>query len=766
MSSQPKRPQPRILLLEDNKADAKLALAELARAGFEADSDIVSTSDDFTEKIQSYHYDLVLADFRLPDWTGLDALRWLRNSGSNTPFILVSGTLGDDLAVECIKEGATDYVLKDKLDRLPRACRRALEETSLRAERDRAEKELRDTGEQYRLLFESNPLPLWVFDRETLAFLAVNESAIRHYGFSRDEFLNMTILDIRPPGDVPALLDTLADPHGGLSRPEAWIHRKKDGTLIDVEITSHSLPFRGRSAELILAHDVTDQRRSEEALRQSEERFAKAFRSSPLPITISTRAEGRYLDVNDAFLKMTEYTRAEVVGHRSSELTFWLEPEDRAVMIRQLAERGEVARLEAKIRTKTGDIRLAEISAELIELDRNACVLAITHDVTERRRLEEQLRQAQKMEAVGKLAGGIAHDFNNMLSVIIGYADLLQERVESRPARKGLDEIKKAADRAASLTRQLLAFSRRQVLLPRVLDLNSVIDNLSKMLRHMIGEDIELVLAPGASLGHVKADPIQVEQAIMNLAVNARDAMPHGGKLILATTNADLDETKTPHHPSVRSGSYVLLAVSDTGCGMSDETMLHIFEPFYTTKDPGKGTGLGLSMVYGFVNQSGGYVWVYSELGKGTTFKIFLPRIDEAVSREEPTTEQTIVKGSETILLVEDEEPLRFLIINVLEDNGYTVYPAPDAQEAAKRAQELGHIDLLMTDVVMPGQSGNELAALLRVQRPDLKTLYMSGYTSDLITQHGVLETDAPLLEKPFTKNSLLKKVRAVLDTQ
>jgi two-component system cell cycle sensor histidine kinase/response regulator CckA len=766
MNSQSNPARPKLLLLEDNKDDADLALAELTRAGFDADSEVISTSMAFIEKIQSKRYDLILADYRLPDWSGLEALRYLRNSGYQTPFILVTGTLGDDLAVQCIKEGATDYVLKQKLDRLPRACLRALEEASLRAERDRAEKELRDTGEQYRLLFDANPLPLWVFDRETLAFLAVNEAAIRHYGFSRDEFLNMTIRDIRPPGDVPALLDAVANPHGGLSRPEGWIHRKKDGTLIDVEITSHGLPFRGKSAELILAHDVTDQRRSEEALRQSEERFAKAFRSSPLPITISTRAEGRYLDVNDAFLKMMGYTRAEVVGRTSSELKFWLEAEDRAAMIRQLAERGEVTRLEAKIRTQTGDIRLAEISAELIELDRNACVLAITHDVTERRRLEEQLRQAQKMEAVGRLAGGIAHDFNNMLSVVIGYTDLLQERVESGPARKGLNEIKKAAERAASLTRQLLAFSRRQVLAPRVLDLNSIIDNLSKMLGHMIGEDIELVLVPGASLGHVKADPMQVEQAIMNLAVNARDAMPHGGKLIVATTNAELDETKTHHHPSVRSGSYVLLAVSDTGCGMSEETMRHIFEPFYTTKGPGQGTGLGLSMVHGFVNQSGGYVWVYSELGKGTTFKIFLPRIDEPVTVEQAAVEQPTARGSEAVLLVEDEEPLRFLATTVLEDSGYTVHSAPDAHEATKCAQELGHIDLLVTDVVMPGQSGSELAALLRRRWPNLKTLYISGYTGDLITQQGVLETGADLLEKPFTKNSLLKRVRAVLDTQ
>src|SRR5258706_9142093 len=453
MSSQESnRRRTRVLLLEDNKADAKLSLGELARSGFEVDCDVVSTSQEFTGNVQSRHYDLILADYRLPDWTGLEALRWLRGSGFTTPFILVTGTLGDDLAVECIKEGATDYVLKEKLDRLPRACRRALEEASLRAARDRAEKEVRDTGEQYRLLFDANPLPLWVFDRETLAFLAVNESAVRHYGFSREEFLNMTIRDTRPEEDVPALLEAVAHPVEGLSSLEVWRHRKKDGTLIDVEITSHGLSFRGRPAELVLVHDITDQKKNQESLRQSEERFAKAFRSNPLPVTISTRAEGRYLDVNDAFLEMTGYERDHVVGHTVTDLKFWLEPQERAEMIQQIAKHRGVARFETKVRTRSGDIRLAEISAELIELDGTPCGWRITHDITEGKRLEEQFRQAQKMEAVGRLAGGIAHDFNNMLSVIIGYSELLQERFDIGPARKGVDEIKKAAERAASLT--------------------------------------------------------------------------------------------------------------------------------------------------------------------------------------------------------------------------------------------------------------------------------------------------------------------------
>src|SRR5207237_3075475 len=312
-----------------------------------------------------------------------DALRWLRSSGYSTPFILLTGTLGDEVAVECIKEGATDYVLKEKLDRLPRACRRALEEEHLRAQRDRAEKELRDSEEQYRLLFETNPLPMWVFDRETLAFLAVNEAAVRHYGFSRGDFFSMPIRDIRPQSDVPALLQVVSHPVEGLSSTDPWKHRKKDGTVIDVEITSHGLTFRGRDAELVLANDVTEQKRDQERLKQSEERFAKAFRSNPLAITITTRSDSRYLDVNEAFLKMAGYDREQVIGHTVDELDIWVEPADRADMVRHLDEFGSIADQRAKLRTRSRDVRLCDISAELIELDGMSCMLAIIDDITD-----------------------------------------------------------------------------------------------------------------------------------------------------------------------------------------------------------------------------------------------------------------------------------------------------------------------------------------------------------------------------------------------
>jgi PAS domain S-box-containing protein len=755
----------RILLLEDNPADAKLSLRELARAGFGLDSDVVSTSEEFTQKLQSTRYDLILADYRLPTWNGLDALRWLRQAGIDTPFILVTGTLGDDLAVECIKEGATDYVLKDKLDRLPRACRRALDERELRLERDRAERELRESEEQYRLLFESNPLPMWVFDRETLDFLAVNEAAVRHYGFSRREFFGMTIKDLRPEEDIPDLLKDLSEAREGISPLKAWRHRKKDGTVIDVAITSHGIKFRGKHAELVLAHDITDQKKNQERLRQSEEKFAKAFRSSPLAMTISTQADGRYIDVNDAFSKMLNYQREEVIGHTAHELQVWAEPSGRTAFVQQLLSSARVTGFPTKFRTRSGAMRRTEISAELIELDGSPCVLAITQDVTEARLLEEQFRQAQKMEAVGRLAGGIAHDFNNMLSVIIGYSELLQDSLASSPARKSADEVKKAAERAAALTRRLLAFSRQQVLSPRVLNLNGVVDNLGKMLRHMIGEDVELVFTPGVGLGNVRADPAQMEQTIMNLAVNARDAMPHGGKLVIETRNVEVD-TMFASTLSVGPGSYVVLTVSDTGSGMDQATMLRIFEPFFTTKEPGKGTGLGLSMVYGIVNQSGGSVRVFSEPGKGTMFNIYLPRVDEAPTEDSFKAESTPAKGNETILVVEDEEPLRRLVAGVLENNGYTVLQASEGKESLTLAKEHENIDLLVTDVVMPGLSGPELAELLRDVLPNMRVLYMSGYTNDLMTERGALESGEMLLEKPFTKNSLLSKVKIVLESR
>jgi signal transduction histidine kinase/CheY-like chemotaxis protein len=385
----------------------------------------------------------------------------------------------------------------------------------------------------------------------------------------------------------------------------------------------------------------------------------------------------------------------------------------------------------------------------------------------QRHELECQLRQAQKMEAVGRLAGGVAHDFNNLLTVINGHAELaLAFAPTGSPVRESLEEIRTAAERAAALTRQLLAFSRRQVWAPRELDLNEVVVNMDKMLRRLIGEDVDLATALPPALGLVRADPGQIEQIIMNLVLNARDAMPRGGKLTIETSNVELDASFVCRHGPVRTGSYVLLAVSDTGCGMDAETQSHLFEPFFTTKEPDKGTGLGLATVYGIVERSHGYVWVYSEVDQGATFKIYLPRIEPAnpAADAHPAAVRSL-QGTETVLLVEDEDAVRSLARQVLQMNGYTVLDARLCSDAVRICEEYPEpIHLLVTDVVMPQMSGRELIEHVRPLRPAIRVLYLSGYTDDAIVRHGVLRAGTPFLQKPFTPTTLAHKAREVLD--
>jgi len=383
------------------------------------------------------------------------------------------------------------------------------------------------------------------------------------------------------------------------------------------------------------------------------------------------------------------------------------------------------------------------------------------------RQTEEKLRLSQRLEAVGQLAGGVAHDFNNLLTVITGYSELMLRRLnETDPQHHNLTEIKKAGERAASLTHQLLAFSRKQVLQPKVLDLNSLVPDTGKMLRRLIGEDIELVLALKPALGRVMADPNQIEQVIMNLVLNARDAMPRGGKIIVETRNVELSEAYADTHIAIEPGPYVMLAVSDTGSGIDAETQKHIFEPFFTTKEVGKGSGLGLATVYGIVKQSGGNIWVYSEVGQGTTFKIYLPRIKKEAELFKPAGEQVeILRGTETILLVEDEAMVRVLARSILEESGYHVLEADHGEEAMRVCGRYdGPIHLLLTDVIMPQMSGRELAERITPWRQKMKVLYMSGYTDDAIVHHGVLNKGMAFIEKPFTPDVLGRKVRDVLN--
>jgi two-component system, cell cycle sensor histidine kinase and response regulator CckA len=510
-------------------------------------------------------------------------------------------------------------------------------------------------------------------------------------------------------------------------------------------------------------------RGAQEGLRRSEINFRSLVTNAPYGICRCDSA-GKLLDANPALLAMLGYSSpSELAGIHLGAL--YADAQQWFQLADYLLSATPFNGLIVEWKRKDGTGTAVRVSGRAVSDGKKGRTFELfAEDVTERRALEQQLRQSQKMEAVGRLAGGVAHDFNNLLMVISGYSEFLLDRLGPDPALRGpAQEIASAAVRATSLTRQLLAFSRKQMLAPKILDLNSVVTENLKMLNRMIGEDIELMMVPAADLGTVRADAGQIEQVIMNLAVNARDAMPAGGKLTIETSNVSLDEDYARFHAPLRPGNYVMLAISDTGAGMDSETQSHIFEPFFTTKGP-KGTGLGLSTVYGIVKQSGGYIWVYSEAGKGTTFKVYLPRVADTVEAPAqvavPAESAATEPGTETVLLVEDETNLRYLARQFLEKQGYRVVEAADGAAAMQIAvAHEGMIHLLLTDVIMPGMNGRELAQRISEIRPNVKVLYMSGYTENVIGSNGTLDAGVRLLQKPFTLRDLKSKVREVLDS-
>ncbi len=575
-----------------------------------------------------------------------------------------------------------------------------------------------------------------------------NQAEVAHY--LRDDREVMSSLR---PKLVPE--EPVTNPHTGETR---WFQTVKV-PLLSADGRAHQV--------LGVATDITDRKRTEAALRNSEESY-RSLVDGVRDVIFALSPSGEVTSLNPAFEEMTGFPPAEWVGR---PFEAFVHPDDVPLALDLFGRvlRGEPRpTIPFRILTKGGSYRVAEFSATAQVRDgRLAGILGIGRDVTERLGLEQQLRQAQKMEAVGRLAGGIAHDFNNILTAITGHADLLLEDLGHHdPRRADVDEIRRSAERAAGLTRQLLAFSRQQVLQPKVVDVNALVLDMDKLLRRLIGEDVELATALDPTLGRVTADPGQLEQVIVNLAVNARDAMPQGGKLTLETRNIDLDSSYTLEHSLVKPGPYVQLTVSDSGIGMDEETQAHAFEPFFTTKPRGQGTGLGLAMVYGTVKQSGGFIWVYSEPGHGATFKIYLPRVDAPVeSATPPAPVERPPRGSETVLLAEDEPAVRAIAQQVLERQGYTVLAAPSGADALALAAQHGvTIHLLLTDVVMPGMSGRDLADRLTAQRPGIRVLYISGYTDNAIVRHGMLEPGLAYLQKPFRPDALVRKVREVLD--
>jgi len=633
----------------------------------------------------------------------------------------------------------------------------------------RANQALHDSEIAHRLLFEASPIPMIVFDVETLAYLAFNEAALRLYGYTHDELLRMKISDLRFPSEAASVKEAVAAlgeaPARGTVR-----HRRKDGSSFFAEYDSRMLIFGGRRARITVISDVTARHEAEE-MRS----LLAAIVQSSNDAIVSKRLDGTITSWNTAAERLFGYSAAEAVGQPIGLVIPTDRTAEERILLGRVAARERVEHYETTRRRKDGtavevSISLAPIlnaSGEVVGASKTA------RDLTAQRKseavlrnTEDQLRQAQKMEAVGRLAGGIAHDFNNMLAVILSYSDLLLAELKPTDStREEIEEIRGAAFRAAELTRQLLMFSRQQIVAPRVLALNDVLAGTDKLVRRILGEDIDFVSVAAPGLGRVLADPGQIEQVIMNLVVNARDAMPTGGQLSIETGNVDLDSDYAREHLGVNPGPHVMLAVSDTGVGMDQSTQARIFEPFFTTKEVGKGTGLGLSTVFGIAQQSGGSVWVYSEPGAGTTFKVYFPRIeaDLEVARQASSVPATL-RGSETILLVEDQEQVRAVAASILQRNGYRVIVAQNAGDALLLAERhRGGIHLLLTDVVMPQISGVELARRIALLRPEMKVLFMSGYTDDSIVRHGVLDSRMAFLQKPFTPESLTRKLREVL---
>jgi PAS domain S-box-containing protein len=1158
-----------ILHLEDEPDFAELVRSLLEQGGVDAEVKRVGDRAAFTQALDGGGFDLIISDYHLPSFTGLEAMSLAKKKFPHTPFILVSGTIGEQAAIESLKAGATDYVLKQQPDRLPSAVRRAVQEAEertklLRAETElsrrekyfrtltenaldiltvldrdgviiyksaslktvldydpeemvgqsvfnhihpddlpqvrekfqsalvksdqtvtfrfryqhkngewrhleaigqnrladpeinaivinsrdvtdrwQAEEDLRQSEKQYRLLFDSNPNPMWVFDLETLKFLEVNEATIQHYGYSREEFLTMTITDIRPPEKSGQPKVAAAD---SAVRGLVWRHRRKNGSLIDVEVVWSPMAFRNRFAALTMATDVTERRqvehrniifsklshrlssvttapeaamiiceaadglfkwddfaldlyfaerdevfsllnittvdgqrveippalqpktanalirrvvergaellspteardhsaatmlapilkgsqvvgvlfiqihspgtyaqsdlkvlqtladqcsgalervRAEGQLRQTEQRFRDLFENSPDAILVEDLA-GKILDVNLAGCVLHGLPLGQLIGKNAVEDLLpeslredarrnfqklaagklsWVEGESviadgrvipvevragrveyngkpalllhvRDITQRRMAETAlqssemlfrsvwensvdgmrladengvviavndaycKLVGMEASIlegqpftivyagsenpfemiknhreqflnrttRQKVerqhvlhnGQTVMLEITHSFVEVQsRTPLMLSLFRNITAQRRLEEQFRQSQKMEAIGQLAGGVAHDFNNILTVIHGHASLLGMSNLDDTGARSARQITQAAERAAGLTRQLLAFSRRQLIQPKRLDMNKTVGNMSDMLGRLLGEDVALQLNYSQTPAFIEADAGMMEQVLLNLAVNARDAMPRGGQLAIRIAIVKVDEAHVQRQPEARVGFFVCISKSDTGCGIPPENLPRIFEPFFTTKEIGKGTGLGLATVYGIVKQHQGWIEVESTIGKGTTFRIYIPFIGEAKAETEKTTPQIPVRGgTETILLVEDEHPVRELVARVLQKHGYKVWQAASGNDALGVWHEHKQdISLLLTDLVMPGNmNGYDLAEKIRTERPGLKVIFTSGYSADIVGKNFKLEPDLNFLQKPYQPQTLVLAVRRCLD--
>ncbi len=707
-----------------------------------------------------YPVDAAILDIQLPDMPGLELMRTIKASHPGLEVIVITGHASISNAIQAINGAAFAYLTKPfEMEHLMIVVEKALE-------KQRLERALRDSEERYRLVAENIQDAILLIDLEG-RIVFTNRRGVELTGYEGTEYQNLPISSLLTSEGAAEAAARIGGAESGLDVEPFFETElvRRDGSKIWVEANVANVQKDGQIlGRLAVVRDISSRRHAEAALRETSQTLRTLIDASPVAI-MSLDLAGRVTVWNRAAERMFGWSAREVLGQPLPTV-----PEDNWTKFEAAVaqnRRGEASLYESQRKRKDGSLVnvLTSTAAILDSEGRVAGTLAIIVDVTEQKQLEEQLRQAVKMEGIGRLAGGIAHDFNNLLTVIAGRIYLLMSQLPAGHAmRRDLQLIEQTGERAATLTKQLLAFSRKQILAPTVLDLNNVVGSMKQLLERVLGEDIDLIIDLDPSPGRVLADQGQLEQVILNLAINARDAMPDGGQLVLETSNVEVDDTYLRQHVDLRPGSYVTLAVTDTGIGMTPETLARIFEPFFTTKEVGRGTGLGLATAYGIVKQSNGHITVYSEPGHGTTFRVYLPNAEGDVAAA-VAIETSAPSGTETVLLVEDDLNLRTLAREILQQQGYIVLEAEDAADALRIAdQYAGSIHLVITDVVMPKMNGPTLARAIQEHRPDAKVLYMSGYTDDAIVRHGVLEPGTPFLQKPFTPGTLARKIRQVLD--
>lgn len=766
-------------MVEDSDDDAELLLIYLRRNGYEIQFDRVHTASEMRQMLASNEYDVIISDFSLPGFNGMEAFRIVKENDLDVPFIITSGTIGEDLAVESMVAGVNDYLMKDNLTRLVPAIEREIKEAKNRHARREAELALKKSEEQYRELFENANDIIFTIDLDG-NFTSINKKGKKIFPLQIVENPNSNFAELITETEFQKFSEML----------EQKLSGKTDKTQLEFEIVTQqkqvkSLEISSRliysdgkpSGVQCIARDITERKTAEKVLRESEAKFRALVQATSL-IVWTINPDGTSENLPQWWTNLTGQSLAE------SKKFGWLDfvhPDDR-----------EETRLICG--QAFAEYKVFSLVFRVLTLENKYCYLAVRgvpildekgvlhywigtiNDITERKVAEielneskEKLLQAQKLESIGRLTGGIAHDFNNMLTVINGYSEMTLRRLPFDDSARGyVEQIKQAAERSTALTNQLLAFSRRQVLNVEIVDINKVISDMNLLIERLIGEDIDLISNLSSDPGRIKADPNQISQVILNLVINSRDAMPEGGTITIETTKVKSDEIKQKLSDETLTKDYVKLVVKDTGIGIDEENRERIFEPFFTTKEIGKGTGLGLAMVYGTIKQSNGHIWVESELGKGTGIEIYLPVFNEEHRiSEKKKFDKNLLHGTETILIVEDQHLVRELSQNILESYGYTVFQATDGEDALEKFNNYPKkIDLLLTDVVMPKMGGYELAKVLSQIYPRLKILFMSGYTEDSRIKDNLFDSSDNFIKKPFEPEILAVKVREVLEKE